>query len=354
MTQSRVLADTPVTTIGTNTTNITANDVQIARGNNHGKNLIINGDMAINQREFTTLSGTFNQYTVDRMFAQDSGATATVTLNTMSLADLQTIGYSDSTNYLTMDVTAGDNYAGIEQRIEGLKQFSGRQVTLSFWAKGTNPTTAGNLRITSIENFGTSGSPSSTVLTDVGTFTLTSSWVKQSITFVVNDSTTKTFGTDDNAYLRLSIGQGSDTSTDAWDLDIKNVQLEFGDTATEFEYVKPSEQLANCKRYFERIPVTQFESILTLQVLSTTDARGGSIGFPAKRTVPTVLFSNVTNWEILNASGSATPNLLTLTPVVSTSSLSVSVTVASGVVSGNATTLRPSTTGEYIDIDAEL
>ena len=47
--------DSATSGVATNVTNISSNDTQLARGSNHGKNLLINGDFSVNQE---AVSGT--------------------------------------------------------------------------------------------------------------------------------------------------------------------------------------------------------------------------------------------------------------------------------------------------------
>jgi len=138
----------------------------------------------------------------------------------------------------------------IGQRVEDIAQFSGQTFTMSFWARGVNPTGAGSLQLRFSHSFGTGGSPSSgfsVFLTDV---TLTTSWTKYVRTVTVPSMSGKVFGDDDNSYVSIELLQGgADTSTNAWHIDLAQVQLELGSVATEFEHRSYGEELALCQRY---------------------------------------------------------------------------------------------------------
>src|SRR6056300_109419 len=101
------------------------------------RNLIINGDMSIAQRG-TSFTG--SEYTLDRWRQSLSGGTATVTQETFSVGSEIALCKS----YLRQDVSTGDNYLGIMQRVESVRSVkSGGSVTFSFYAKGTNPAGGG-------------------------------------------------------------------------------------------------------------------------------------------------------------------------------------------------------------------
>jgi hypothetical protein len=162
-------------------------------------------------------------------------------------------------------------------------------------------------------------------------------------------------GTDGNDYFRLLLMQDdADVSTDAWNVDISNVQLEFGDTATEFEYVTPADQLARCQRYFERRSYASNTSILTAQCTGTTTCIG-TLNYQHKRAIPAVSDSGGTI-QVLDAAGALLAST-SLTYANSTTAgldnVRVQPVVASGLVAGNASSLFTNSTID-IDIDAEL
>ena len=165
----------------------------------------------------------------------------------------------------------------------------------------------------------------------------------------------ETLGTDGNDFYQIDFRQPvADTSTDAWDIDISNVQLEFGDTATDFEYVSPADQLARCQRYFQRIDALTGVDLWTGQCTSTTKALLGIL-YIEKRDIPSVVFSEDTSgWRLRGATGS----VLAVTALLSLNKSKIGAdaepVVASGLVAGNATVLAASGGNRSIDIDAEL
>jgi len=84
------------------------------------------------------------------------------------------------------------------------------------------------------------------------------------------------------------------TSSTVADLDVANVQLEFGDTATDFEYMTKAEQLALCLRYY-------WKGTITWTMQTTGSSNYNYMAFPAQmRISPTLSFSNFID---VNSSG---------------------------------------------------
>jgi hypothetical protein len=216
-----------------------------------GKNKIINGDFGVNQRSFTstTSSGT---YGFDRWLASLSGATGTYSAQTFTLGTAPVAGY-EAKNFARLEITTGNDFSQFRQIIESVRTFAGQTITVSFWAKGTNPTTDGGLYTSVTQNFGTGGSPSGNVDLASSKFVLTSSWTRYSFTFNLASIAGKTIGTNNNDGLIIGVGQWTSASTDAWTLDIWGVQVEAGSVATPFQTATGTIQgeLAACKRYYQ-------------------------------------------------------------------------------------------------------
>jgi hypothetical protein len=210
------------------------------------RNLIINGAMQVWQRG-TSVSATSSGYsTADRWRHNASGGNLSLSRQSLTLgqADIpQQFKY-----YYRLDVTTGNDNAGIATRIEDVDSVQGVH-TLSFYAKGTNPN-SGNVQITLAQYFGSGGSA---YADQTETITLTSSWKRFVITFTPQNILGKTIGS--GSYFQVYFSQPSnDTSTAAWTLDFTGVQLEVGDTATPFEHRSYGDELARCQRYYYRLP----------------------------------------------------------------------------------------------------
>ena len=208
------------------------------------RNLIINGAMQVAQRGTSQTGVTANGYhTLDRWRLSASGATFNTSQQEFTLG--QTSVPSQFKYYQRFEVTTGADFAGVLTRIEGVDVVSDEKVTLSFYAKGTNPG-GGSVRVSLRQIFGSGGSDAVDV-TDQS-ITLTSSWQRFELTYDVPSLSGKTIGT--SSYLQVKLGQGSDTSTDAWTIDLTGVQLEVGEQATPFEHRSFGDELARCQRYF--------------------------------------------------------------------------------------------------------
>ena len=210
------------------------------------KNLIINGRFDFWQRG-TSFTGT--EYTADRWNQSLSGGTATVSRQAFTLGQTEVPG--NPVYYLQQSCSVGNGNCGINQPIEDVRTGAGGPVTVSFWAKGTNPPGYGYWAMQLWQRFGTGGSPSGAVQNNKQ-LTVTANWKKYSFTYELDSVSGKTLGTDNNHNLDLIIRQhAGDGDTGAWELNLANVQVEFGRNATEFEHRSYGEELALCQRYYE-------------------------------------------------------------------------------------------------------
>ena len=205
------------------------------------RNLIINGAMQVAQRGTSQTAAGYGS--IDRMALTLSGATATMTQEPLTLG--QTDLPSQFRKFARIATTTGNNNCGLYHRIEDVDTAEG-EVTLSFYAKGTNPA-AGAFDVYLYQSFGSGGSTG--VITTAQSLTLTSSWQRFEFVFTLASLSGKTIGTGSNIELGI-LQPDADTGTSAWTLDITGVQLEVGDTATPFEHRSYGDELARCQRYY--------------------------------------------------------------------------------------------------------
>ena len=225
-----------------------------------GKNKIINGNFAVNQRQFasTTNGGSF--YTFDRFATGSNGGTTTWSAQTFTTGAAPVTGY-EAQNFLrilTTGQSGASDYAEIYQRLEDVRSCAGQTVTFSFWAKANSgtPTIAGAYE----QIFGAGGS--SSVVTPTSQVTISTSWARYSVTTNVPSISGKTIGTNSCVQLHLftSIGGGlvpsyatasfiQNNTIDFWGLQIEN-----GSVATAFQTATGTIQgeLAACQRYYWR------------------------------------------------------------------------------------------------------
>jgi len=312
------------------------------------KNLIINGGFDVWQRGTSGFSSN-DTYTSDRWKLNLSGGTGSISRNTF------TVGQTDVPNnpkyYLDLDVTAGNDNTGINHKIEDVASCAGQTVTVSFYAKGANP--GGGLTYVHLaQNFGSGGSAA--VDTTAQSFTLTGTWQRFTFQFDVPSITGKTIGS--SSYLWLLVGQRADTSTNAWNMDIANVQLELGSVATDFEHRSYGEELALCQRYYYQLIDGASQSVGSGWFYASTSA---SVVIPhpvTMRTTPSVVRTSGTNYfriegggYSLGISGNFTVN--NSTPRVSRLYDNTSV---SGGTTGHGNWWYSSSSSARLALDAEL
>ena len=232
-----------------------------------GKNKIINGDFYVNQRGFTSTT-TASVFNFDRWTTtgNDADGTCTWSAQTFTLGAAPVAGY-EGKNYIRIVTTGQTTAAALaryDQRIEDVRTFAGQTVTVSFWAQAGTGTPSISVELQ--QNFGTGGSPSSTVNTLIASpakQAITTSWVRYSYTISVPSISGKTIGTDNNSSLVLGIyvSAGSNFNARTGSLGIQSntfniwgVQVEAGSVATAFQTATGTIQgeLAACQRYYAR------------------------------------------------------------------------------------------------------
>lgn len=211
-----------------------------------GRNLIINGAMQVAQRGTSQTASSYGS--LDRFLYNHSGGAGTMSQQTLALGSEQ----RGSKHFLRIACSTGNDNHGFLHRIEDVRSVSTGKHTLSFDAKGTNPN-GGTFTIKVHQDFGTGGSPSADVELAIQTFTVTSSFQTFDFQFDIPSVAGKTLGSNDDDYVQIHISQGADTSTNAWTLDITNIQFEKGETATPFEHRSFGDELAKCQRYYQEV-----------------------------------------------------------------------------------------------------
>ena len=199
---------------------------EVLTNSNKGRtNLIINGDMAINQRGAT--SGVTSGYFVDRFTLSGCSASAVITSNTPT----------EFPTAITVSATSGNPI--ITQKIESknVQHLSGKVVTASFFAKNvSNATTlyASLQYAGSADNWG-----SSTTIAERNLGSLSSDWVRYTASWTVPS------GGLNGLQLNI-LCAGSSTFT----MGVTGVMLQEGSVSTPFEHRSFGEELALCRRYY--------------------------------------------------------------------------------------------------------
>ena len=213
---------------------------------NTGKNKIINGDFAINQRNFTS-TGSANVYFADRWATSLWSGTVTFTSPTISYGSF--IGQT-SNKVLRATSGSSSNDLGLYTRIEDVATFAGQTITISFWIRSSANTYNVDL-VEALQAFGTGGSTATYTYADISNKTFSNNWTRLSFQIAVPSIAGKTVGP--GSFLNLRIDPLTTLPNGEW-VEITHIQAELGSIATPFttNTANPQAELAACQRYFVR------------------------------------------------------------------------------------------------------
>ena len=346
------------------TNGITYNDGSLQPSAPVGQNLIINGNMMIDQRN-TTQTG--NGYSVDRWAIFDN-TSATYTLAQDSSAPT---GFINSLKFTTTgtDTSIGSTeQCVIYHQIEGYNiadlnwgTANAKTVTLSFYVRSSlTGTFAGSL--------GNNGYARSYPFT----YTISSADTWEQKTITITGDTTGTWLTTNGVgiSLRLAIAAGSsfEATAGAWasgnyfsvsgatnvvgtassTFYITGVQLEANTAATPFENLQYGQQLARCQRYYIKIT-----DPAACGVAAGGNSARNSIFLPVTmRANPSVLASGT--FSFYNGAATRTGTAAGYYPGISAQVIQVDFTLSSAFTTGQAVTLYTNNGSQFISSDAEL
>jgi hypothetical protein len=302
-----------------------------------GKNKIINGDFAINQRAF--VSTTSNAiYMFDRFVTRTNDALCTYSAQTFTPGTAPVTGY-EAANYIrlvTSGQTATNTLTILRQQIEDVRTFANQNVTLSVWAKANSGTPKVGVSIN--QNF---ASASSNVETFGTAATISTSWTRYSWTITLPSISGKTIGAASSLIVNFFVSAGSDfsasigTGIQSNTFEFWGVQLEAGSVATAFQTATGTLQgeLAACQRY---LPKTTFQD--TMGYAYATDRGIYTVQYSVTpRVAPTGITASGTFLAYaLNSSSSVTPTF----NVASVSSGSVIVTSGLTITAGQGSRMN--------------
>ena len=317
-----------------------------------GKNKFINGAFDVWQRgtSFASPSGT---YTADRWLVSISGGSAgTASQQTFTPGTAPVAGY-EGQYYLRLASNAGATYLELSQRIEDVRTFAGQTITLSFWAKATTSVTFTPLLR---QNFGSGGSANVDTNGSVQAIA-SASWTRYTVSVAIPSISGKTIGTSSylGLFLYSSAGTTASNTVEFW-----GVQLEAGSVATAFNTATGTlgGELSLCSRYFNRLqPSSAYNGAFGVGYSNTTTAARVQLsGFnTTMRTVPSITFSTVSNFVILNAAGNQVATALSSLNVLTNAATVTVTTGAASQTSGQGVLFSDNgTTAATIDLSAEL
>ena len=369
----------PVSISGTNGITFPDSSLQTAAASPYVlKNLIINGDMRIDQRNAGASVSAQNVYTVDRWQALASVASKyTTQQNAGSVTPPD-----DFTNYLgatstsAYSVGSGD-YFYLLQKVEGLNAShlkwgtaSAKTVTLSFKVRSS---LTGTFVVAIRSGADDAAYPATYTINSANT------WETKSIT--IAGPTSGTFATTNSAcfsiWFSLGAGSGFNATANTWGAGgalsvsgatsvvgtngatfyITGVQLEQNTSATPFERRLYNQELAACQRYLPAWNFTAANQPSAAGVAYSTTATVMNLIHPVQtRVLPTGISVTGTFNSYNNAGGnSGNFSSIVLGASQGTYSSIINCTGGSGLVQGNATILlSPSGTSQILLTGCEL
>jgi hypothetical protein len=233
-----------------------------------GRNRLINGDFQAWQRGSTFAAATGARYTADRWRVNAQGSTISASRDDIAAgggAGGRLLAGSRHMLKLAVESAAGaDNMALVQQRIEDVRTFAGKRVTISFKARATVDNFKVGLEFQ--QSFGTNGSTAADSIG--GAITLDTMWRWHQLTVDVPGIAGRTLGTDDYLQLSLWLDAGATFAGRAFGAGQKSgvvylaeVQIEEGDTATDFDRRPEALELLLCQRYYEVVDVNRLVGI---------------------------------------------------------------------------------------------
>ena len=271
--------DTTVTTSTTKIPHSSAVQAYVAAnaGTIQGKNVIINGNFDIWQRGTSFFLPVDGDYLADRFaYTKDSTIAEHLIVPSTSVPTYAQSG-TKSTNSLKIDMTTADTTAGfrhssgISYNVEGYDyaKIAGGDATLSFWVSAP---------VTGIYNIVFRNSTPDRTFIREYTIASANVWQKVEVTVPLTEIFGGGWNYENGVGLRILwqlMGNTSWTTTaDAWQTGdfyatanqvnanasaayfffLSQIQLERGDTATDFEVTSYADELQRCQRYYWQGP----------------------------------------------------------------------------------------------------
>lgn len=241
------------------------------------KNIIINGNFSVDQREGGGVHSGNGNYNLDRWTTEDSGNIDNLLMNITRHADTPNgfDGYCLKYQCKTVEsAVAADEFYSLNQYVEsrnlqhlGFGTADAKSITVSFWVKSS---------LTGVFGFSIYQDDGGDVVSSTYTINSADTWEKKTFTFAgntadspANDNTrgwkvqwalwagsnytttaTPTWTTYTNARRFGGHVQNGLATTDESTWQIAFVQVEAGANATAFEHETYAETLAKCQRYF--------------------------------------------------------------------------------------------------------
>jgi hypothetical protein len=346
------------------------------------RNIIINGAMQIAQRATQSTNATSTGYkTLDRYYHEMKVNTDNFTYTTEQVSDAPS-GFSKSfklTCTTAESVLAADEYGRIYQAIEGnnLERIGfgtsdAKQITLSFYVKSS---LTGNFSASFYVN------DANVIYSKAYTINAANTWERKTLTFPAYTTAGPNIDNTQGAIINFGLyaGSNSNTASTNWATyaqanllggqtanlagtlnatwQITGIQLEVGNTATDFEHEPYSVTLAKAQRYFAKVENTTGSGryVGILQAYSSTNVYGSIKDYPVvpMRTTPTVSQSGTFGASHADSGDAGMATTIGALTAVDTSWTSAGWGSGSGLTAGHASVAFWQN-GAYLTADAEL
>lgn len=302
------------------------------------KNKLINGNFDISQRgDFSVSTPTANDdYNVDRWRTYLSTVTAAIEHKSTA----QPGGITDSKSVRVTATSTATGRVGILQVIEDFAELKGKTLTLTALVKANNTNARIGFYDGVTEQYSSAHSGGG-------------AWEPLELTFSTSASTSIA-----QVILHAAGPTGGLVATNNGDyIEVARVQLEIGDTATEFEKVLVGTVLHRCKRYYEAMELNGGNST-TGEVTAGGGVEAPLVWEVEKRAIPTITLppdgQNPGEISFLyQGNYPTTTGTHSVTEVGVSSARIVGSAGYVGLTPGQATVLN-SNGITYIEVDAEL
>lgn len=300
-----------------------------ALGVSQPMNILDNGGFEIWQRGTSFTNPADSTYLCDRFYNRNSESAGVAVTKETSIVD------GGLTSMKIVVTTAGaSTYWKLIHVIEDFAAYRGKTITLSVRVRSN---TASAVRVSL--NDGVNAQGYSSYHSGGSTFeTLT-------VTYAVSS-------TSSILYISLGMIDSGDKKTGTYYFD--SAMLAVSASAVAFVPTNPEVDMARCQRFYYRIGGQSAGDWTVLgQCISTTHARF-PFRFPVPmRAVPTITIVGATGFTLANASASSIATTAGTSFDPNINSVLLDLTVASGLVAGNATYLQASPTA-YYEASADL
>lgn len=358
-------ASTAAISIDNSSGTCTANITSVNGGQLGGRNLLINGDMRINQRHGTAAmqATNANPYSLDRWVTANDNTTSRFTVQQVVDAPVGFYYSLKATSQYAYTPASGEVF-GFGQKIEGYNtnwlEFgtaNAKSITISFFVKSSLTGTFGG---SVLNNDMTRGFPFTYTISSANT------WEKKTVT--VAGSTDGTWNTTNGTGIRVhwSMGANANRSDTAgqWSstqytfhptgatnvvanngatLQVTGCQVEEGNTATLFEHRPFQQELALAQRYFTLINADgSIDAYSPIGIGRFFDATQAQIFVPlptAMRYPPTLEAGSTTaaNTFAINSGGSLNSSDCNSVGLNERSFTSITLIATSSSISGQTT-----------------